>query len=217
MRKLTKAGGGNLEPLALVNTPEQDRQLKLPRERVGGRYVTAYSPELALKMCEQIANGWTLSALCREDGYPLRQTFHRWVVQTPELARAYAAAKELSAHAMEEEALDMARLLTDGGDKVTQIMVRAFEVAMNQLRWSAMRRNPKVYSDKGLVSITVPIQINTSLDMGANATAPNEEMPNIYTISAEVKVPVEEVEAEGKLLTGKVPAKVVHKPKNEVE
>ena len=41
----------------MADTPQQDRKAGLSRERQGGRYVTAYSPELALKICERIAEG----------------------------------------------------------------------------------------------------------------------------------------------------------------
>lgn len=145
---------------------------------------------MALAICERIAEGETLSAICSKgSGMPSRQTFHRWVVRYPELSRAYAAARELSAHSLEEEALDMARELKDpqkGRKKLTPSEVRAFDIAMNQLRWSAARRNPRVYSERGAINVTVPIQINTSLDLGGP-----QQIENVYQLKAAVDVPQE--------------------------
>lgn len=152
------------------------------------QFLSTYNPELALGIVERIAEGETLSAICvKGSGMPSRQTFHRWVVRYPELSRAYSAARELSAHSLEEEALDTARQLK-GPDrkKLTPTEVRALDVAMNQLRWSASRRNPKVYSERGAISITVPIQINTSMDLGAGGN-----LADVYKVNARVELPQE--------------------------
>lgn len=169
----------------MADTPMQDRALGLPRTRLGGRFVTAYAPELALQICERIAEGETLSEICRDENMPARSTFNRWVVQHPDLSRAYAAARELSAYAMEEEALDIARTLAAEGRDFTSTKIRAYDTSLSQLRWSSSRRNPKVYSERGSVQITVPIQINTSLDLGDGGMLAADH-PDIYKLDAVV-------------------------------
>jgi hypothetical protein len=194
--------------------PTQDQKAGLREVRIGprgagGRYVTAYDPAVALRVCERLAEGETLKAICTapkegeegwevgEDGepkpwpFPARQTFHRWVVNHAELARAYAAARELSAHSMEEEAVDMARALVKEPGNAQK--VRAYDVAMNQLRWSASKRNPRVFSERGAVSFVVPIQINTTLDLGEGGAATAKDYPDIYTVEATV---VQEIEGD---------------------
>lgn len=154
-------------------------------------FVSTYNPEIALGICERVAEGETLSAICAEKtpGWPTRSTFQRWVIRYPEVARAYAAAREVSAYSLEEEALDTARELKDkkGRKGMSSTEIRALEVAMNQLRWSASRRNPKVFSERGAISVTVPIQINTSLDLGGEAG-----IADVYTLKANVVTPSEE-------------------------
>lgn len=158
----------------------------LARKNVNGKEVVSFSPELALEICERVAEGATLKSICtRENKMPTRQTFHRWVVENPEVARAYAAARTLSAHALEEKALDMAYELADRA--IPKEHVRLYEASMAQLRWSAGKRNPSVYSEKVQPTVTVPIQINTSLDMGAGAPVAEGDNPNIYTITASVQ------------------------------
>ena len=167
--------------------PAQDKRLGLRGTRLGGRFVTKYTPDLALEMCEAIAEGATLKGLCEgePDKYPSRSTFNRWVVQYPELSRAYAAARELSAHSFEEEALDIARVLAKDGVDFTSTKVRAYDTAIGQMRWSASRRNPKTYSERGSVQITVPIQINTSLDLGDGGML-GADHPDIYKLESVV-------------------------------
>jgi len=176
--------------VGVADTPQKERDMGLPRVRVGGRFVTAYDPGLALKVCERVAEGETLKALCEAEGMPSRQTFHRWVVSYPELSRAYRAARELSAYSLEEEALNAAREVKEG-DK-NSAKVRAFDVYMTQLRWSAAKRNPTVFSEKATVAFTVPIQINTTLDLGGGPEQEFGEHPDIYSLEATIVVPNEE-------------------------
>lgn len=170
----------------MADTPAQDRKAGLARQRVGGRFVTKYEPELALKICEQVAEGRTLKDICNDAKMPHRSTFNRWVVNYPELSRAYGAAREVSAYSLEEEALELGREIRK--EPGTSQKVRAFDVLMNQLRWSASRRNPQVFSEKGSVQVTVPIQINTALDLGEEVQAAvSPDHPNIYELTAEVE------------------------------
>jgi Bacteriophage Sf6, terminase small subunit-like len=165
----------------MADRPVQDRKLKLPRTNIGGRDLTVYDPHIALQIVERVAEGETLGKICTlKNSMPARQTFMKWMAREPSLRKAYMGARELSALAMEEEALDGARDLKDA--PMTANMVRAAEIAINQLRWSAARRDPKNYGDKGLASTIVPIHISTTLNMGDGVKQQASEIPDIYTI-----------------------------------
>lgn len=153
--------------------------------------VQTYRPDLALRLCEEIAQGHTIVELtsAEDSPYPSRATVYRWIMQYPEFAKAYGAAREISANSFEEEALWMARELKKGPPDNAR--TRAYEVAMGQLRWSAARRNPREYGDKGNTNIVVPITINTPLDMGGGQGAGLASIPNIYKIEAKVETPVD--------------------------
>lgn len=171
----------------MADTPVQDRKAGLPRKRVEGKFVTAYTPALALDICGRIASGETLREICECDGMPHRTTFNRWVSATPKLREMYMAARALSAYAFEDEAIDLAReLRLDPG---TAQKVRAYEVLFNQLRWSAARRNQQEFSDKAGVKVVVPIQINTNLDLEGDTEGigGTKDHPNIYEVDALVE------------------------------
>lgn len=176
----------------MIDRPRQDINAGLPQEKDElGRFVTAYSPDIALLIVERIAMGELLKDICEDPGMPSRSTFHRWVVKTPELARAYNAAVQLSATSFEEDAIINARLLADKKQRkdMTGTDVRALDVAMNQFRWSAQRRDPAKYGDKAAINVRVPVQINTMLDLGDNSGgSATAEHPNIYSLHATVTV-----------------------------
>lgn len=168
--------------MPVVGKPKRERQMGLSKEVIGTRELIAYDPGLALLLCEEVAQGKTLVELSdpKKDGrFPSRATIYRWIINNPELSKAYAAARELSAHSFEEEALGMARaikLLPESGTKV-----RAYEVAMGQMRWSAARRNPREFGDRGNLSIVVPVQITTPMDLGEGPGS-SPSLPGVYDL-----------------------------------
>lgn len=150
--------------------------------------VTIYTPERALDIVEHVASGGLLKEVCTgKDGFPVPSTFNRWCAQYPDLHKAYLAARELSALSLEEEALGLARKLKAGSADITGVKVRAFEVAMAQFRWSAVRRDPKRYGQSAEKSSAVNIQINTTLDLG-DGGGPGLEGQAIYSVTAHVPV-----------------------------
>jgi len=197
----------------MADTPKQDRDLKLPRTQIGSRFVTKYDPLIALEIVEQIAEGKLLREICTpENNMPHKSTFNRWVATQPELTKAYLAAKELSALSFEEEAIHMARELVK--DPGTAQRVGAANLAVNQFRWSASRRDPRNYGERGNTNIVVPIHIETSLDMGQGTSGTTVDMPDIYTITVEP----EEVKDVSLLDTLKaMPKKKMRRPKEEIE
>lgn len=186
----------------MTDTPQQDRKAGLPRERQGGRFVTAYSPELALKICERIAEGETLGKVCEAKGMPHRSTFRRWLLTEPLAMKAYEIAREVQAHSLFEESLDMAREIRDCPGSTQR--VRAFDIAMNQLRWAAGKLNPRIYSEKASVQFTVPIQIITSIDLGQGGKVADGPK-DVYAVEAKIvqendPAAQERPEPEGRLI-----------------
>lgn len=158
--------------------------MHLPAIEVGGRYFTKYDPNIALDIVEKIADGELLSKITGKEAVPqtiTKQTFLRWVATVPELQTAYSAALQISAHSFEEKAIDKAEKVAAAPGSPQN--VSAASLLISQYRWSAARRNPTRYSDKGNTQIVVPVNINTTLDMGDLRQSMDVEVPDIYTIS----------------------------------
>lgn len=191
----------------MADWPKQDREIGLSRERLPAgdgkpdRFVTAVDIGLALQVIEAVAEGETLKKICAVGtGMPAKQTFLKWVARCPNIAKAYSAAVAISALSMEEEGIEAAReaLISPG----TAQKIGALNQLLNQLRWSAARRNPQQYGDKNQTAIVVPVHISTTLNLGdgsATSASRQEEIPDIYTIEVE---PLPEEEEDRPLLTG---------------
>lgn len=197
----------------------QDAVLGFKRTEINGKFMTAYDPAAAMEICARVAEGYLLKQICTlENKLPAAATFQKWCTVYPDVARAYQAARQLSAQAFEEVNLGMAHELSQPGVGLTAVEVRAKEVAMNQFRWSAARRDPGQYGDKATVSVRVPVHITTNLDMGVEATESTPDHPDIYAIDSlpEIVVPEQEV----KLLpppAAKGPARVIPEALRRVE
>lgn len=141
-----------------------------------------WDPRQAMLICERIADGMTLVDIAKMDDVPSRPTIYRWLTLFPEFYDAYERAKELSAQSFEDEALGLARVLA-GKHEFTGTRIKAYEVAMAQLRWSAARRDKVRYGSQTQINTTVPIQINTTLDLGQGGVI-TSTVENVYNIEA---------------------------------
>ncbi len=72
-----EAGGGGVRPGRRARTRESVR----------------YSPELAQRICERVARGEVLYALCRARGMPTTQSVGRWARERADFAEALLAAR----------------------------------------------------------------------------------------------------------------------------
>jgi hypothetical protein len=181
-------------------------------EKIDGRIFTKYVPEVAFRVCELIAEGKTHDEVFgpKNKGYTCKaSTFFYWVLTHGECKRAFLAAQQISAYIMEDQALQAAKAIAEGPGSPQR--VAAFRAYIDQLRWSSQKRNPTVFSDKAPVNVTVPIQINTGLDMGDGRGKEDPKVEggeNIYALEAkvikEVAVTADEiVEAQERLVEPK--------------
>jgi len=149
-----------------------------------GLTLTPDEQALAWRTCEGVMAGHTLARIEREGG-PSPALFLAWVQTNPLLARAFQAARELSAYMLEDQALE-ASVQAQVKPPKDATGARALALFLEQHRWSAMRRAPAVFGDRATVQITVPVQINTSLDLGPSSTTSTAEFPNIYELKSEI-------------------------------
>lgn len=164
------------------------RDLVATRSKPGGRRVSVYRPELVLAICERLAEGETMSEICATPGMPAASTVRRWALDKKPVWEALSTARGLKADSLFDEALDMARALRE--EPGNSQNVRAYDVVMSHLRWAAAKLNPQQYSDRSLVNVTVPIQINTTLDLGTSLAGSGAG--SVYDVTATI---VEEVDA----------------------
>ncbi|HRH29186.1 MAG TPA: hypothetical protein PKV17_10450 [Aquabacterium sp.] len=132
---------------------------------------SSYTPELAAKVCECIANGMSLRAIAAQPGMPAMSTVMAWLDGArPEFSEQYARAREAQADKMAEDILAIAdeecttvrasKHGMDGdADGMREVVFDATAVARNRLRvdarkWLASKLAPKKYGDKVLNEVT---------------------------------------------------------------
>lgn len=119
-----------------------------------------YTPEIAQKMCEMLAEGIPLREICRQEGFPEWRTVYDWMYRDDAagekgvgLSAAIARAREVGQEAIAEQIwLDMQaepeRILSEGGGRIdsgyVQLIKARAEIGLKLLaKW-----NPKRYGDK---------------------------------------------------------------------
>lgn len=69
---------------------------------------TTYSPAVAALICARLADGETLTAICRTPGLPARQTVHQWRMRNDAFAAEYARARGIGMESMSDDLLTIA-------------------------------------------------------------------------------------------------------------
>ena len=102
-----------------------------------------YSQETANTICTRIVEGESLRQICSDPDMPARSAVFMWLKAHPSFADQYACARELSAEADADDVAYYARLAGDA--KLDPSAARA---AIDGLKWSAGKRQPKKYGDR---------------------------------------------------------------------
>ena len=101
-----------------------------------------YGQDTIDTICEMLADGKSLRAICREEGMPSTSTVCKWLAKNEAFAEQYARARELQADALFDDILDIADkgliALDAAEDRRIQIDAR---------KWMAGKLKGK-YSDK---------------------------------------------------------------------
>lgn len=114
----------------------------------GGR-PTIFSEELADTICERLALGESLRAICRDDDMPAMATIFRWLGANERFRDQYAHAREAQADALADDILDIADTA-----KETNEAVRKAQLRIESRKWIAAKLKPKKYNDRVINEVT---------------------------------------------------------------
>lgn len=118
-----------------------------------------YSDELALEVCNRIADGNSLRKVCLDEEMPSKTTVFRWIRDHKEFRDQYAHACEERSEAMSEEILDISDDGTNdwmevegrGGNTYTVLNNEAMQrsrLRIETRKWLMSKMKPKKYGDK---------------------------------------------------------------------
>lgn len=119
-----------------------------------------FSQELFDRICERIAEGESLRAICEDEDMPNKATVMRWLAADAALSDQYARAREAQADTLFEEILEIADDGTldrksagkgDGSLAVDVDHIQRSRLRVEARKWMAGKLRPKVYGDKAVI------------------------------------------------------------------
>lgn len=115
---------------------------------------TKYTPEIADKICAELALGNSLRTVCTADDMPAMSSVFLWLREHKTFSEQYARAKEESADALFEETQDIAddsldlALSAADNPKLAGSLVQAQRLRVDTRKWMMSKMKPKKYGDK---------------------------------------------------------------------
>ena len=153
----SKAPDQGVDTTQAAETPQEPQKKKTGRP-------SKYTPEIAQKMCEMLADGIPLREICRQDGFPAWQTVYDWMYRDDALgdagvglSRAIARAREVGYEALAEECLRIAdnpqwgqkQIMTDQGTSTTVEDMLGHRKLQIETRLKLLAKwNPKKYGER---------------------------------------------------------------------
>ncbi len=104
-----------------------------------------YSPEIAEQICDRIAAGESLRAICRDAGMPCEKAVRKWAEEnTHNFGPRYAQAREAQAEYWVGEIVEISDSVRGSDNAAT---VQAARLATDSRKWIASKMLPKTYGD----------------------------------------------------------------------
>jgi hypothetical protein len=110
-----------------------------------------YGQETADTICERLADGESLRAICRDDDMPNKATVFRWLARNADFSDQYARARETQADSLFDDMLEIAdghgERVDEDGKTLLATDVQRDRLAVETRKWMAGKLKGK-YSDK---------------------------------------------------------------------
>lgn len=130
---------------------------EVKKQEKGGR-PNLYSDDLVTIICERIANGESLKAICEDDEMPAQSTIFKWLSEKPGFSERYARAREAQADALFDDILSIADdarndwMERRGEDNAGWVAngenIRRSQLRIDARKWMAAKLKPKKYGDR---------------------------------------------------------------------
>lgn len=99
------------------------------------------SRRLTARICDRLAGGESLRAICRDAEMPAASTVFAWLAADADFAERYARAREAQADALVDEIIDIADGTDASGDAARD------RLRVEARKWAAARLAPRKYGE----------------------------------------------------------------------
>lgn len=117
---------------------------------------TTYNQETADKICELIARGMSLRAICASADMPAGGTVHRWLAEHQDFQEQYARAREEQADGFADEIIDIADSVAPETGEVAKAKLQ-----IDARKWKASKLAPKKYGEKLELDADMRVKVET--------------------------------------------------------
>lgn len=130
---------------------------------------STFNPEIATEICDRLAGGEPLRAICRDEHMPAWRTVYDWIAKDKDLAARFAQARDIGADAIAEDIIAMVdeapeRTETQFGSKVDAGYVQWQKNRVEQRLKLLAKWSPKKYGDRTSMELTGaeggPVQVS---------------------------------------------------------
>lgn len=104
-----------------------------------------YTPKLFEKICDRIACGESVAAICRSKGFPSRESFYQWTRRDSASKKAYLKACAMRSQVYVEQIMDV---LDNLGNEATSNQINAARLRIDATKWVASKLQPRLYGDR---------------------------------------------------------------------
>jgi len=125
---------------------------------------SSFTQEVADTICERLADGESMRAICSEDGMPSTSMVCRWLASNETFREQYARARELQADALFDDVLTIADngrndwMERNFGEETRWVengeAIRRSVLRIDARKWMAGKLQPKKYGDKQQHEVT---------------------------------------------------------------
>lgn len=135
----------------------------------------AFSQEIADKICARLAEGESLNAICKDDGFPAESTVRAWALDDVDgFAAKYARARAIGYEKLAEELLQISdtpqtgvirTIKADGTEEVKHAdMIEHRRLRVDSRKWMLSKMLPKVYGDKLDMNVAGSVSVSLRAD-----------------------------------------------------
>jgi hypothetical protein len=128
---------------------------------------STFTEEIATEICNRMAQGQSVRAICLDDDMPAQSTVYKWLTENDAFSEQYALARAEQAHHMGEEILEIADdgtndwIEKENKDGSTYMALNHEHVQRSKLRvdsrkWLMSKLLPKKYGEASHLKISNP-------------------------------------------------------------
>jgi hypothetical protein len=119
-----------------------------------------YTVRMGAKICDQLAQGKSLTEICDQPGYPDRGTVRRWVAAQPDFRTSYESSRLAWADELFEQIVTIANQArqiaeaADARDGNSNAAIAALREEIRAKMWVCARLRPDKYGDRAAVELS---------------------------------------------------------------